>query len=256
MTVRTLIVTGASRGLGRAVVTQAIQHLHCNVIGVARTREALEALAQDVSLKDRFKFVVGDVTDEKTMTDAVALAKSSWSGRLDGLVLNAGVIEPIASIADANIAEWKKHFDVNFFSLVSAVAVSLPALRESKGRIVMVSSGAAVKGCKGWGAYCTAKAAMNMLNECIACEESDIITVALRPGVIDTDMQAIIRDQGAKSMLDHHSRFIKLHEEGALLKPEVPGYIVANLAVNATEDLHGKFCSYNDPSIMSKYGQK
>ncbi|KAF9974214.1 hypothetical protein BGZ73_002436 [Actinomortierella ambigua] len=255
MATRTLIVTGASRGIGRAVVTQAIQHLNCNVIGVARTQEPLAALAQDAAFKDRFKYVVGDVTDEETITAAVKLATSSWSGRLDGLVLNAGVIEPIASVADANVAEWKKHFDVNFFSLVTAITGSLPTLREFKGRIIMVSSGAAVRPCKGWAAYCTSKAAMNMLNECLASEEQDIVTVAVRPGVVDTDMQGTIRGQGAKGMRDQHARFVQLHETGALVKPEVPGYILANLAVSATPDLHGKFLSYDDPKISAQYGK-
>ncbi|KAF9160763.1 hypothetical protein DFQ26_005200 [Actinomortierella ambigua] len=255
MTVRTIIVTGASRGLGRAIVTQAIQHLNCNVIGVARSQEHLAALAKEAAHQDRFKYVVGDVTDEETIAAAVELALSSWSGRLDGLILNAGVLEPIASVANANVAEWKRHFDVNFFSLVTAVTASLPALRESKGRIVMVSSGAASKPYKGWAAYCTSKTAMNMLNECIACEEKDVISVSIRPGVVDTEMQSLIREQGAGSMLDHHAKFVQLHETGSLVKPEVPGYVLANLAISATPDLHGKYYSYDDPNIFAKYGK-
>jgi len=94
MTNPTLIVTGASRGIGRSIALLAIQNLGANVIGVARSQEALQQLSNhietDLQLKDRFKFVVGDVTAESTAKEAVTLAAKSWSGHLDGLVLNAG----------------------------------------------------------------------------------------------------------------------------------------------------------------------
>jgi len=94
MTNPTLIVTGASRGIGRSITLLAIQNLGANVIAVARSQEALQELSRhietDLQLKDRFKFVAGDVTAETTVTEAIALAAKSWSGRLDGLVLNAG----------------------------------------------------------------------------------------------------------------------------------------------------------------------
>ena len=63
------------------------------------------------------------------------------------------------------MSEWKKHFDVNFFSLVTAVKAALPALRkaENGGRIIFVSSGAATKGLAAWGPYSASKAAMNSL---------------------------------------------------------------------------------------------
>ena len=69
-------------------------------------------------------------------------------------------------IADSTpIDEWKAHFDVNFFSLITACKAAIPYLKESRqgGRIVFVSSGAAVKGTAGWGPYNASKAAMNSL---------------------------------------------------------------------------------------------
>lgn len=90
----TLIVTGASRGIGRSIVLLAIQNFDANVIGVARSQDALKQLSHyienDLKLQDRFKFVVGDVTVESTATEALTLATKSWSGELNGLVLNAG----------------------------------------------------------------------------------------------------------------------------------------------------------------------
>jgi NAD(P)-dependent dehydrogenase (short-subunit alcohol dehydrogenase family) len=85
---------------------------------------------------------------------------------IDGLILNAGVLDPMCRIgSDTSLDEWRAHFDINFFSLVSALKAALPALRASDlgGRVVFVSSGAAVGGVAGWGAYNAGKAAMNSL---------------------------------------------------------------------------------------------
>lgn len=89
----TLIVTGASRGIGKSIVQLAIQRLDANVIGVARSRDDLEQISQELAtsqLADRFKFVDGDVTEKTTAERAIELAKKSWSGQIDGLVVNAG----------------------------------------------------------------------------------------------------------------------------------------------------------------------
>lgn len=98
------------------------------------------------------------------LTDAVSTFIETHS-KLDGLVLNAGVLEPLGPIADENVplAMWKSHFDVNFFSLIPALRASLPALRPAQGRVVFVSSGASVGSLAGWGPYNASKAALNSL---------------------------------------------------------------------------------------------
>ena len=86
---------------------------------------------------------------------------------LDSVILNAGVLEPLGNIALESITleQWKQHFDVNFFSLVEALRATLPELHKSSlgGRVVFMSSGAAVGSTAGWGPYNAAKAAMNSL---------------------------------------------------------------------------------------------
>ena len=102
--------------------------------------------------------------DETALVDVISTIVKTHN-RLDGLVLNAGVLEPLGPIADESIplAAWKSHFDVNFFSLIPALRASLPALRVAQGRVVFVSSGAAVNGPAGWGPYNASKAALNSL---------------------------------------------------------------------------------------------
>ena len=87
-------------------------------------------------------------------------------GHIDGLVLNAAIVDPIHRIGDDTpLSSWKKHFDVNFFSLIIAIKATLPYLRESvgQGKIVFVSSGAALGGTASWDPYSSSKAAMNSL---------------------------------------------------------------------------------------------
>lgn len=71
-------------------------------------------------------------TNDAAVADVVALALKHFS-RIDGLVLNAATLEPLCRIGDDTpIEQWKTHFDVNFFSLITALKVTLPALRKSQ----------------------------------------------------------------------------------------------------------------------------
>ena len=94
--------------------------------------------------------------------------------RIDGLILNAGVLEPLGKIASEEITldQWKQHFDVNFFSLVTALRATLPELRKSPlgGRVVFVSSGAATGNTPSWGPYNAGKAALNSLCRLVALD--------------------------------------------------------------------------------------
>ena len=104
--------------------------------------------------------------DEQSLTSTIQ-SYIEQLGSIDALVLNAGSIEPIARIADTNVplASWRSSLEVNVLSLVVALKAAAPALRKSVGggRVVFVSSGAAIKGTPGWGAYNAAKAAMNSI---------------------------------------------------------------------------------------------
>lgn len=108
--------------------------------------------------------VIGPSTNETALTDAISTFIKAHN-RLDGLVLNAGVLEPLGPISDESVPlnAWKSHFDVNFFSLIPALQASLPTLRSTHGRVLLVSSGAAVGGVAGWGPYNASKAALNSL---------------------------------------------------------------------------------------------
>lgn len=103
------------------------------------------------------------------MTDALSRAEKTYH-HIDGLILNAGVLDPLGSIGDnTTIASWRNHFDVNFFSHVTALKATLPSLRQSVlgARVIFISSGSAVKGPLGMGPYNASKAAVNSLCRCV-----------------------------------------------------------------------------------------
>ncbi|CAG8438961.1 5769_t:CDS:2 [Ambispora leptoticha] len=247
----TIIVTGASRGLGRAVALHSIKHFNSNVLAIARSEKDLNSLKSQVENefghKGRLEFVVGDVTDSSVVDAAVKQCLSSW-GRLDGIVANAGVLEPIGTIANTKLEDWKRHFDVNFFSIISFLQNAIPHLRESKGRVIAIASGAASYAYYGWGAYCTSKAALNSLISNLAVEEPDITSIAVRPGVMDTPMQKLVR---AEHMLkEDYDKFVSLYENKTLVNPEEPAYVISGLVTGQpSKELNGKFYSWDDPEL-------
>lgn len=91
-----------------------------NVVVLARSAEPLQALK--TQYPDNVEYIAGDLADHSLGEKAVALAQSRF-GRLDGLVLNHGVLGQVSTVANADVEQWKKGFEVNFFSLVSFVSV-------------------------------------------------------------------------------------------------------------------------------------
>ncbi|KAL8790557.1 MAG: hypothetical protein Q9195_006301 [Heterodermia aff. obscurata] len=234
---KTIIVTGASRGIGLAVARYLIEASH-NVVLLARSDTPLQELK--AKYPQQVRVIAGDLSDvaiaEQTLSSTLA------GGQIDGLVLNHGTLDPVARIADGSIEAWKRGFDVNFFSAVAWVTAALPALRRSKGRIIFTSSGAAINAYTGWGAYGASKAAINHLALTLGAEEPDVTSISLRPGVVDTEMQREIREVHGPGMQEQDiARFHKLHKEGGLLKPEQPGHVIAKLAVDGPKELSGRF---------------
>ncbi|KAF8591596.1 NAD(P)-binding protein [Ramaria rubella] len=240
-----IVVTGASRGIGLAVTEILLSKFKTEVLSLSRSRTPeLDTLDQSHPLA--LRILPCDVTNESATASVLA-----GCSRIDSLVLNAGAMA-FGRLESSSVDEWKQIFDVNFFSLVHTLRAALPKLRTSKGRVVFVSSGAAQGDTAGWGAYNASKAAMNSLCRTLANEEPDITCIALRPGMVDTDMQRDLRSYGAKHMFEHeHVRFVEAHSNGKLVKPTDSGHVIAALAVKATHDLSGKFLAWNSEELQS-----
>ncbi|KZO94904.1 short-chain dehydrogenase [Calocera viscosa TUFC12733] len=237
----TVLVTGASRGIGLAIVRILLDDFHAKVVTISRSiSPELQAL------KDQYKgdvlLVQGDVSEE-----ALKQAPSPTA-----LILNAGLAD-LAPVATTDRAHWLRTFDLNVFSLINTLVPAIPALRQNAGRVVFVSSGAATGNTAGWASYNASKAALNSLCRTFANEEPLISSFAVRPGMVDTPMQAAIRTEASKGLMkpDEHQRFVDMHAAGKLVRPEESGYVLAALAVNGSKELSGQFLTWNGPECAA-----
>jgi NAD(P)-dependent dehydrogenase (short-subunit alcohol dehydrogenase family) len=251
MTAPTVIISGASRGLGAATARIAGQ-MRANVALMARSGDELAGVAQEIEQTGgRALVIVGDVRQPADCQRAITETISHFDG-VDALVNNAGLLTPIAPIADGEPQAWEANWAVNLLGPVMLTQAALPHLRQRNGRVINVSSGAAINVIPGWAAYSAAKAALNHLTRILAEEEPDITAIAFRPGVIDTAMQATIPREGASGMPEEvYARFVRYHESGELLPPEVPGCALVILAFYAPHEWSGAFLPWNNEDVQS-----
>ncbi|GAA4619072.1 SDR family oxidoreductase [Actinoallomurus liliacearum] len=184
LTGRTVIVTGASSGIGEATA-RLLHAAGAYPVLAARRADRLVALSKEL---DGALAVPTDVTDAAQVRDLVAAALDRH-GQIDGLVNNAGAgIQ--GPIADIDVAEYRKILDLNVASLVDVTQAVLPAMRERGfGRIVNVSSGTTRRVATGVGAYAATKSAVNMISSVLREElAADGVAVSLLlPSVTATE---------------------------------------------------------------------
>ncbi|KAI2472301.1 NAD(P)-binding protein [Annulohypoxylon bovei var. microspora] len=242
MSSKVFIVTGASRGIGLAVAQALIQASH-KVFLVARTEKSLQELKTQHSTS--VDFITADLADLKVAPKIIESTLKAF-GKIDGIVVNHGILSPITRISESSVEEWRHAYDINVFSALALIKESIPELRKSQGRVVFVSSGAAFGAYAGWGSYGTSKAALTHLSTHLAVEEPSITSVAISPGKVNTEMQKQIRDDGKTGMsAEIHASFVDEHESGLLLDPKKPGSVIAKLVESATSDLSGKYFRWN-----------
>lgn len=250
---KVLIITGVSRGIGRAMVEKVFElEPETRVVGAARSEAKLQELAEQYA--GRFEYVAGDLTDEQVVRSLVEKA-AAVSGKIDGLIANAGVLEPVQNVNEITVDRWKKLFDVNFFSIVALTAAALPYLKKAHGNVLFVSSDASDTYFNSWGAYGSSKAAVNHFAMTLANEEHDVRAAALAPGIVDTDMQVNIRENvGPQSMSkEAWEMFTELKKSGKLVTSDVPGTVYVKLALYGIPDAaNGKYLSY-DSDVLKDY---
>lgn len=257
MTSETVFVTGASRGLGSATA-RIVAQLGANTVLMARSADELADVVQEINVSGgRALAVTGDVSRPADCQRAVAQAVKEFD-KVDVLVNNAGILAPIASIADGDPGAWETNWAINVLGPLLLTQAALPHLRQRKGRVINVSSGAAVSAIPGWAAFCASKAAVEHLTRVLAEEEPEITAIAFRPGLVDTAMQATIRREGASGMpAEVYARFVRLFEDDQLLPPEVPGCALAVLSLFAPREWSGAFLPWNAEGVQSlvrRYG--
>lgn len=209
----TILVTGASRGIG-AAAARALTADH-DLVLIGRDTKALEAVALDCR---RARVVTADLTTAEGLAAATAGIDT-----LDGLVHSAGVAE-LDRVDASNAEQWRHHYEVNVVAVVELTRLLLPALRAVRGDVVVVNSGAGTKAKPGWGAYSASKFALRAFTDTLRDEEPNLRVTSVHPGRVNTDMQrGIVAAKGNN-----------YHPE-AYLRPESVATVIRQ-AIEATPD--------------------
>lgn len=197
---KTVVVTGAGQGIGRAIANGVLA-LGGRVVAMDRNADALDAFAGEVSA-EQMMIAAGDVTDGDFLTDAIDSA-AEWAGRIDGLVNNAG-ISRAAMIHKMERETWDAVIDVNLtapFRLMQIVGRKMLAQaaagETAPGAIVNISSDAGRRGTVGQINYGAAKAGINGLTMSAAREwaAKGIRVNAVAFGVVETPMTETVRGE-------------------------------------------------------------
>jgi len=204
---RTAVITGASRGIGAGLAESFAGH--GMRLGLCSRSAPVLPGGDDVVSR------IVDVRDEAGMqrfTDEVV----ERFGAIDLWINNAGVLATIAPLRDIELEAFREHIDINLSGvfLGSRCYVRHVRSHEGPGVLINVSSGAALGGYAGWSAYCAGKAGVALMTQCIALEEASagLRAHAVAPGVVDTDMQAMIRSSSAEDF-PSLERFLELKRD-------------------------------------------
>jgi NAD(P)-dependent dehydrogenase (short-subunit alcohol dehydrogenase family) len=187
----TALVTGASRGLGRALAA-GLAREGFDLIIDARDAVALDAAAGALRAAGvTVTAVPGDITDPAHR--AALLAAAAAAGRLDLLVNNAGTLgaSPLPAVADYPPDELRAAFEANVIAPIALTQLVLPLLRASGGAVLNITSDAAVEAYTGWGGYGAAKAALEQASNVLAAEEPTLRVWWADPGDLRTDMHQL-----------------------------------------------------------------
>ncbi|KAK0548911.1 hypothetical protein OC846_002505 [Tilletia horrida] len=266
-----VLLTGASRGIGLATLRILLElpsslgiptSTRPNIVAISRSlTPELKDLA--LSHSDRVEIVQGDVQSPELNQQAVAKARTRF-GRLDALILNAGILG-MGRLGDVSGQTFSDVININLVSLHTTVQAALPLLRSSPdglGRVVLVSSGAATAAVEGWGAYCISKAAAVSLGRMLAVEEKKLAVWSIRPGKVDTEMQGLIRSDGAQHMEGQTQQsFADAHRDGKLVPPPAPAHVLVALALRGSREqpqtasgsgagAEGAFLSWDSPELQ------
>ncbi len=183
---KAVLITGASRGIGRATA-QAFLDGGARVAINGRTQDSVAQAIEALGNHDRLATAPGDVATAAGCEAVVGAALEALGG-LDVLVNNAGVFER-RPLAESDEAFWDSMIDINVKGTYFCSRAALPALEESGGAIVNLASIAGLEGYAGVTVYCASKGAIVNLTRAMAIELAPAVRVnCVCPGVIDTDM--------------------------------------------------------------------
>ncbi|MEU1599137.1 SDR family oxidoreductase [Streptomyces sp. NPDC005708] len=243
------LVTGAGRGIGRAVAL-ALAEQGARVALVARSEAELSESAKLIEERGGSALAVTTDLGDPTSAPGIVERTAAQLGPVDVLVNNAATVEPLGRSTDMSPDAWGASFRLNVITPAALSSAVLPHMTGAGwGRIVNVSSGivARPQTMIGGSAYAATKAALeaHTLNLAAELDGTGVTANVYRPGSVDTAMQELIRQEGG-GRLDEatHTRFLRTHQEGKLISTDDSARsLVDRLAGDAT----GAIWDVSDP---------
>ncbi|SFC64767.1 SDR family oxidoreductase [Tropicimonas isoalkanivorans] len=245
MTGKVALITGASRGIG-AATARVFAQAGASVALVSRSNEALAELAGEIG--ETALAIPCDISRYWEVQAAVSATVQTF-GQVDVLVNNAGAIEPIVHMADADPESWGQTIDVNLKGVFHAMRAVLPVmLGQGSGSILTVSSGAAHGPVEAWSAYCASKAGAAMLTRSVDKEYAHlgIRAIGLSPGTVQTEMQKVIKESGINP--------VSKLEWSDHIPPEWPARALLWLCGVEADEFEGQEVSLRDEAIRRRVG--
>lgn len=189
---RVALITGASRGIGRAVAKHFAEH-GAHVVVTARSQGALEILDDELrEFGSQATLVPCDLTDFD-MIDKIGAELQNRFQKLDILVGNAGILGKLAPMAEITPQDWQRVLNINLTTNWRLIRALTPLLQASDaGRAIFVSSSVGHQARAGWSSYAVSKAALEMTAGIYAeeCKTSNVLVNMINPGGTRTAMRA------------------------------------------------------------------
>jgi len=219
------IITGTSKGLGEALALELLSEGNY-VIGISRStsHQIDEVVRQKDSNWTHISWDISRMAGLASLMDAVFDVINLEEATYICLINNAGVVTPVKVIEKCKEEEIKEAFTINTLAPIFMTAKFIERLQTLKidKHVVNISSGAGKNPYDGWSCYCSTKAAMDMFTRCVGKEQekSDfpVRIISLAPGIIDTNMQGIIR-AATEEEFSLVEKFIDYKKKGVLFAP-------------------------------------
>lgn len=255
---KVVIVTGGSRGIGKAITQELLSQGACVVI-CSRKEEELKLAIQEIDPTGKHcKGIAADISSIKDCEKLVQFALQSF-GRLDVLVNNAGVYGPMGLLEKNSLAEWHSAFQVNLFGAVNMSHAVLPIFKKQHSGKIINMAGAGIGGKRPlarFSSYYTAKGAIVSFTECIAAEvvEDNIQVNCIAPGAVNTALTDELLKQGVEKAGTVMYQQALAQKNSGGDSPVLAAKMIAFLASERSNHINGKMVSakWNDISTLEK----